>query len=83
MNVDLKMEQVSESQSVVKTEKSSYTVSSDRVYGFWTVGVSTGTVPVALRGKYTTKGAAAVAIKNYLDGHKERSAIYSNKKKDD
>lgn len=73
------VENTSELKKTIKTEKSDYTINLDRSRGLWSVAVSTGTVPVALRGEYTTPAAATVAIKNYLDGHAERSAVYKKK----
>jgi len=80
MNVDIKVESNSELSKIIKTDKSSFTINLDRGRGLWSIGTSSGTVPVALRGEYTSPGAASVAIKNYIDGHAERSLTYSKKK---
>lgn len=80
MNVDVKVESTSEFVKTIKTEKSDYTINLDRSRGLWSIGVSTGTVPNALKGEYTSPGAASVAIKNYIDGHATRSLIYGKKK---
>lgn len=80
MNVDVKVESTSEYVKTVRTEKSDFTINLDRSRGLWSIGVSTGTVPNALKGEYTSPGAASVAIKNYVDGHAARSLIYGKKK---
>lgn len=82
MNVDISVESTSELVKTIKTEKSDYTINLDRRRGLWSIGVSTGTVPNALKGEYTSPGAASVAIKNYVDGHAHRSLVYSSKKKE-
>lgn len=82
MNCDIKVESVEPTQKIVKTEKSNYTINLDRSTSLWSIGVSTGVVPQALKGNYTNPGVASVAIKNYVDGHAERSVLYSNKKKE-
>lgn len=68
---------------VVDTGRSKLKVILDRFgTGLWSVETDAGPLPVALRGqKYTSHKAAAVAIKNYLDGHAERSIVYKTPKK--
>lgn len=80
MNVDVKVESTSELVKTIKTEKSDYTINLDRRRGLWSIGVSTGTVPNALKGEYTSPGAASVAIKNYVDGAPTRALLYTKKK---
>jgi hypothetical protein len=67
---------------VVSTEKSSFKIILDRSQGLWYVETESGPLPVCLRDKrYTSHQYAYKDIKNYLDGHAERSVVYSNKKK--
>jgi hypothetical protein len=66
---------------VISTEKSSFKIVLDRSSSLWSVEVESGPLPVALRDKkYTSHRNAATDIKNYLDGHAERSIVYSKKK---
>lgn len=67
---------------VVSTEKSTFKIVLDRSRGLWHIETDSGPLPVALRDKaYTSHQYAFKDIKNYLDGHAERSVVYSNKKK--
>ena len=83
MNVDINLISESELKKVVKTDKSQFNIELDRTNGLWSISTSSGPVPVALRGKYTSPGAASVAIKNYVDGAPNRSIVYKNPKKED
>lgn len=61
----------------VDTGKSKIKIVLDRSIGLWTIQVESGVVPVALRDRsYTTPERALVDIRNYLDGHAERSILY-------
>lgn len=75
---------IEEGLRVVDTGKSKLKIVLDRFgTGLWGIETDAGPLPVAFRGKkYTTHKAAAVDIKNYLDGHSERQVIYKVKKKD-
>lgn len=68
---------------VLDAGKSKYKIVRDAMgTGLWSVEVDTGSLPVALRDqRYTSHRYALIAIKNYLDGHAERSIVYSSKKK--
>lgn len=68
---------------VVNTGKSTLKVILDRFgTGLWRIETDAGPLPVAFRGQsFTSHKVAAVAIKNYLDGHAERSIVYKNPKK--
>lgn len=65
---------------IVDTGTMKYKIVLNRGNGLWNVQVDTGSVPVALRGSYTAAHVAFTAIKNYIDGFKDRQIIYSNKK---
>lgn len=67
---------------VVDTGKSKLKVVLDRNgTNLWHVETDSGSLPVALRGQtYTSHRHAAIAIKNYLDGHAERSIVYKARK---
>lgn len=67
---------------VVSTEKSSFKIVLDRSQSLWHIETDSGPLPVPLRDKkYTSHQFAFKDIKNYLDGHAERSVVYSTKKK--
>ncbi len=67
---------------VVSTEKSSFRITLDRSTSLWSIQTEAGPLPAPLREKrYTNHSYAYKDIKNYLDGHSERSLVYSNKKK--
>ena len=71
---------------VVDTGKSKLKVVLDRNgTNLWTIETDAGPLPVAFRNQtYTTHRHAAIAIKNYLDGHAERQIVYKvNRKKTD
>lgn len=69
---------------VVDTGKSKLKVILDRGgTNLWHIETDAGPLPVAFRGKtYTSHKYAAKDIKNYLDGHAERSIVYKRKKTD-
>lgn len=74
---------VEENLRVVPAGNSSYSITRDGGTGFWSIEASAGALPVALRDRvYTSHRLAFTDIKNYLDGHAERSLIYRPKKKD-
>lgn len=84
MNVFKEYCQIEENLRVVDTGKSTYKIIREAMgTGLWSIEVDVGSLPVALRDKrYTTHGHALNDIKNYLDGHAERSIAYSKKKSD-
>lgn len=69
---------------VVDTGKSKLKVVLDRNgTNLWHIETDAGPLPVAFRGQtYTTHRNAAIAIKNYLDGHAERQVVYKVNRKD-
>lgn len=84
MNVFKEYSQIEENLRVVDTGKSKFKIVREAFgSGLWSIETDTGQLPVALRDKrYTTHGHALNDIKNYLDGHAERSITYSKKKSD-
>lgn len=68
---------------VVDTGKSKFKIVRDSGgTGLWHIESDAGPLPVALRDKkYTRHAYAYLDIKLYLDGHAERSVVYSPKKK--
>lgn len=65
---------------VISTEKSSFKIVLDRSNSLWSIEVESGPLPAPLRDKrYTSHKHAATDIKNYIDGHAERSIVYAKK----
>ncbi len=68
---------------VVDTGKSKLKIVHDKQTGLWDIQTEQGPLPVALRDKkFTSHRYGYQAIKNYLDGHAERSVIYKVNKKE-
>ncbi len=67
---------------VLDAGKSQYRIVRDGVTGFWSIETSAGSLPAPLREKsYTSHRLAYFDIKNYLDGHAERSILYAGDRK--
>lgn len=62
---------------IVRTNMGSkFKIVKDGDTGYWTIEVDSGTVPSALRGRYTYHLMALTDIKNYVDGHGQRKIEY-------
>lgn len=69
--------EVAEGLRVVETDTVKYKIVLDRYNsGLWHIEVSVGSVPVALRGRYTSHDSARLDIKKYVDQMPNRQIIY-------